>query len=123
MKTPITGPAFIQALQDAGILNPDDRIRRVVIDARHTHVVVMHIELAGDQGLLTVVPSLEGVKVQREYRPPTVGTADPGNASYRRLRDEGRCAILIMPKAPSEAFVCMQPADHERFGHPHSPEA
>src|SRR6266567_6884232 len=113
MKTPITGPKFIQALQDAGILDPHDRIRRVVIDARQNHVVVMHVELVGDQGLLTVMPSLEGVKIQREYRPPPSEPVPWSKAANlvtsldarERLRGDGRCATYVKPHGPNPPFL------------------
>ncbi len=56
-----------QALIAAGIA--DENTSRVVIDVRCGHIPVVHIERFGDDKLLEVVKTLDGVKVVREERP------------------------------------------------------
>lgn len=63
---PIHARAFLQALHDAGILGRDERVRRVVIDAHIDRAVIMHVERFGDERLLAVAASLNGVQITRE---------------------------------------------------------
>lgn len=69
MKRLISGREFIDALKAAGLLgNNESLITRVVIDARLNHVVVVHVERYGDERLLHVAQTLDGVKIT-ERRP------------------------------------------------------
>lgn len=59
----IVADALHKALVEAGVVRDGERIRRIVIDALADHAVVMHIERWGDDRLLKVLPTLEGVEV------------------------------------------------------------
>jgi hypothetical protein len=71
---PISFPAFCRALIQAGILTAADRPRRVVVDARRDHVVIVHVEYLGDERLLEVVSTLDGALVREpgDTSPPAV---------------------------------------------------
>lgn len=60
---PITAEALHKALVAGGVIRDGERIRRLVIDAQVGHCVVIHVERFGDERLLDVVRSLEGVEV------------------------------------------------------------
>jgi hypothetical protein len=60
---PIPATAFLQALEDAGVIHPGDRVGRVVIDAQAGHLVRVYVERAGDERLLSVALGLDGVEV------------------------------------------------------------
>lgn len=66
---------FHKALVEAGVVRPGrgegaEFIRRIVIDADvRKHVVVMHVERFGDDRMLNVVRSLDGIEVREEERP------------------------------------------------------
>ncbi len=63
----IRAEKFCQALAEAGVISEDlTYVRRVVIDAQAGHRVVIYLERAGDERLLDVAMTLEGVKVSRE---------------------------------------------------------
>jgi hypothetical protein len=64
----LTSDPIMQALHEAGIA--DDNTSRVVIDVRHGHIPVVHIERFGDEKLLDVVTALGGVQITREEAPP-----------------------------------------------------
>jgi hypothetical protein len=53
---------FYQALQDAGIIEEGDPVRRVVIDVQPTSAVV-YIEKYTDDRWLTVIPMIAGMQV------------------------------------------------------------
>ena len=57
-----------QALIDAGIA--DENTSRVVIDIQVGHLPKVYIERFGDDKLLEVVKTLDGMKIVREDRPP-----------------------------------------------------
>jgi len=59
----IASEAFAKALADAGIIRDPDRIARIVIDAQAGHVVVMHVQYFGDERLLKVAQSLDGIEI------------------------------------------------------------
>jgi hypothetical protein len=59
----IHGYAFGNALISAGVIRADDRVRRIVVDAQVDSVVTIHVERYGDDRLLKVVPTLEGVEI------------------------------------------------------------
>lgn len=68
MTQVITGDAFFKALTAAGIFRDGERVRRVVIDARTGHALVIHVERYGDERLLSVVATLDGVEVSESPR-------------------------------------------------------
>lgn len=53
-------PAFVKA----GLFPDDGAVRRVVIDVQAGEPVVMYVEMWGDERLLDVVPTLEGIEVR-----------------------------------------------------------
>ncbi len=61
MGTAQTGNSFLKALEDAGVLKPEDKTRRVVIDATIGEPLMIYIENIGDERVLqlTTHPSLE----------------------------------------------------------------
>jgi hypothetical protein len=71
----IGGEAFAKALADAGIIRDLDKVSRVVIDARAGHVVVLYVERYGDERLLKVAQSLDGIEVSSA---PAEGRAEDG---------------------------------------------
>lgn len=60
----IVGNAVIDALLEAGIVTPDQHVRRVVIDVQVGEPVVMHVERFGDERVLRVLPALRGTEVR-----------------------------------------------------------
>lgn len=65
----IHGRKFLLALHEAGILGEHEYVRRVVIDASVDGAVVMYVERYGDERLLTVATTLDGVEIRREDDP------------------------------------------------------
>ena len=61
--SPIMADQFFAALLAADVVREGERIRRVVIDAEAGHVLVMYVERFGDDRLLKVVPTLEGIEI------------------------------------------------------------
>lgn len=59
----IHGRKFLQALMDVGVIRPEDYVRRVVIDASMDSAVLVYVERLGDERLLSVTTSLEGVEI------------------------------------------------------------
>ena len=59
----IASEAFAKALADAGIIPDLDRVARIVIYAQAGHVLVMHVQYFGDERLLKVAQSLEGIEI------------------------------------------------------------
>lgn len=64
--TIITGDALWRALVNAGVFREygDEQIRRVVIDAEVRQPVIIYVERYGDERLLNVAPTLNGVEVR-----------------------------------------------------------
>jgi hypothetical protein len=60
---------FWRALVDAGVFREDETIRRVVIDAQAGEAVVMYIERWGDERLLQVATTLEGIEISSVPNP------------------------------------------------------
>ena len=75
----IIGRALIQALREASILGEDDKVSRVVIDIPTREPVIVYVERYGDERLLQVAQTLEGVQIRRDERP----VEDPAAASPR----------------------------------------
>lgn len=59
----ITADQFFAALLAADVVREGEKIRRVVIDAEAGHALVMYVERFGDDRLLKVVPTLEGIEI------------------------------------------------------------
>ena len=59
----ITGDKFVAALVVAGILHETARIRRVVIDASAGEFIKIYVERYGDDRLLNVATTLNGVEI------------------------------------------------------------
>lgn len=60
----ITANAFHDALVAAGVIRDGEHIRRIVIDAQDSRPVVIHVERFGDERLLDVARTLDGVEVR-----------------------------------------------------------
>ena len=61
----LMGAALLDALVDAGVLQGDDKPRRVVIDAKYDWPITIYVELVGDERLLNVATSLDGIEITR----------------------------------------------------------
>jgi hypothetical protein len=59
----ITSANFHKALVAAGVVREDESLYRVVIDAKAGDIVRMYIERNGDERLLDVVPTLDGIRI------------------------------------------------------------
>lgn len=59
----VRGLKFMEALVAAGVIRHEDRVRRVVIDVPVDGPVVVYAERYGDERLLDVATTLEGVQV------------------------------------------------------------
>lgn len=77
MAGKIMGRRFIQALLDAGVVSREDRVRRLVVDAHADGSVVLYVERYGDERLLDVVTTLDGVQIRGVPDP-----AGPVGAGY-----------------------------------------
>jgi hypothetical protein len=55
---------FGRALVAAGVLPSIDGVRRIVIDAQAGHIVVVYVEHLGDERLLRVTPTLQGIEIR-----------------------------------------------------------
>jgi hypothetical protein len=93
---PITGMALLEALRDAGIINQNDRIRRVVIDASVNNAVIMYVERIGDSRLLQIASGLGGIEI-REVTPAKPEETLPAAGGV----DEHRAAELLDAAAGS----------------------
>jgi hypothetical protein len=54
------------ALKEAGIIRDGDYVRRVIIDINVSCAVVVHVERYGDERLLDLVRTLDGIEIRRE---------------------------------------------------------
>ena len=61
---PILAETFARALEAAGVLDNFDTTKRVVIDANAGDVVMVYVERYGDERLLQVALTLDGVEIQ-----------------------------------------------------------
>jgi hypothetical protein len=59
----ITANQFGQALADAGIIEDINSVRRIVIDAEAGNPVKIYVERYGDDRLLKVAQTLDGVEI------------------------------------------------------------
>ncbi len=80
----IKSETFVQALHRSGVVPDPLTIRRVVIDAQAGNVLLIYLETFGDERILDVALTLEGVKVtatsqpsREETVPDQPGTIDP----------------------------------------------
>jgi hypothetical protein len=60
---PIMSEAFGQALADAGIIHDPDKVSRIVIDAQQGRAVMLYVERFGDERLLKVAQTLDGIEI------------------------------------------------------------
>lgn len=65
----IIGKRFIDALLAAGIVHKEDHVTRIVIDATADSVVKFYVERQGDERLLSVATTLEGIAITRDGDP------------------------------------------------------
>jgi hypothetical protein len=63
MPAVITAEAFARALAGAGVIHDIHRVRRVVVDAEAGSAVRVYVERYGDERLLNVVPTLNGIEI------------------------------------------------------------
>lgn len=59
----ITASQFAEALIAAGVIESGDLVHRVVIDAKAGQAVKIYVERMGDERLLGVVFTLDGIEV------------------------------------------------------------
>jgi hypothetical protein len=60
----IFSDALWRPLIDAGVISEDQTVRRVVIDIQASEPVVVYVEQYGDERLLQVAQTLEGVEIR-----------------------------------------------------------
>lgn len=60
----ITTKRFWEALVAAGVFRDDEYIARIVIDAQVGNAVVMYVQRYGDERLLQVAQTLEGIEIR-----------------------------------------------------------
>jgi len=70
-NTIITGDRLWRAFADAGVFREydDEKIRRFVIDAEAGRPVILYVERYGDERLLQVATTLDGVQILRRGIP------------------------------------------------------
>jgi hypothetical protein len=54
---------FHDALMAAGVIRDGEHYRRIVIDAQYDHAVMIYAERFGDERLLNVALTLDGIEV------------------------------------------------------------
>jgi hypothetical protein len=69
----ITTEKFWRALVDAGVFREDEKVRRIVIDAQAGDAVVMYVERWGDERLLDVALTLDGIEIRGGPPAPDAG--------------------------------------------------
>lgn len=84
-------PVLYEALKDAGIIRDGDYVRRVIIDICVEHAVVIYVERYGDERLLDLIRTMDGIEV-RGVPSPAEGDEPSGEylAYRRRLAAEER---------------------------------
>jgi hypothetical protein len=60
----ITDRQFHKALVDAGVIRADESYRRIVIDSQANSAVIMYLERYGDERMLQVTQTLDGVEIR-----------------------------------------------------------
>ena len=63
MTRAILGQEFVDKLFELGVINTDDLITRVVIDAPYDGAVKIYVERFGDERLIDLVPAMAGLTV------------------------------------------------------------
>jgi hypothetical protein len=66
MDRVVTSDEVYKALVAAGVLPEDERVRRVVIDLQGGCFPIIHVERYGDERMIKVLQTLEGVEIRRE---------------------------------------------------------
>lgn len=66
----ITSNELWRALVDAGVLQEDDSVTRIVIDAQVGSIVTLYVERWADERLLQVVPTLDGIEIRGVPKEP-----------------------------------------------------
>jgi hypothetical protein len=67
----LTSAAFHTALVEAGVIRDGELYRRIVIDAKEGCPVMIHAERIGDERLLKIVRTTDGIAVH--YGQPAAG--------------------------------------------------
>lgn len=62
----ITADKIMQAWADAGIVDDIDTIQRFVVDLQCGHIPIIYIQRIGDDRLLSVAVTLEGIEISRD---------------------------------------------------------
>lgn len=104
----ILADKMLEALESAGLIRVEDRVRRVVIDLQIGHVAVIHVECIGDERLLNIVPGLDGVQVVRESRPDDADASErysPEEYAYANRQEQAFQAFLAEKFGPTSDFV------------------
>lgn len=65
----ISGSDFVTKLIEAGVVKHGDKLRRVVIDAVIGQPVKLYVERFGDDRMLRVATTLEGVEIVNVQTP------------------------------------------------------
>lgn len=60
----ILSDEFVKQLKELGII--DDNTRRVIIDAQVGHIIKIHLEKFGDERLLNLVHTMDGIEILAE---------------------------------------------------------
>lgn len=63
MRRVVRGADVLQAMMDAGLFTADDLVRRVIIDLPVTGAAVMYVERYGDDRLLDLVTTMDGIEM------------------------------------------------------------
>jgi hypothetical protein len=60
---PILADKWLKALAEVGVIDEDDYIHRVVVDAKVGNWIRVYVERVGDDRLLEVTQTLHGVEI------------------------------------------------------------
>ena len=60
----ITAEKFAEALVAAGVVPGDQKIFRIVIEAKTGNLLLVYVEYVGDERILDVIPTLDGIEVR-----------------------------------------------------------
>jgi hypothetical protein len=66
----IHSKSLFEALVKAGVVREDEQIRRIVVDAQAGSAVRIYVDRFGDERLLQVVPTLDGIEISSVPAPP-----------------------------------------------------
>jgi hypothetical protein len=59
---------MLDALKAAGIVRDGDYVRRVIIDINAECAVVVYVERYGDERLLDLVRTMDGIEIREQVR-------------------------------------------------------